>query len=162
MADGGYDSSHRAADPGTAALAQEAAASYAVYAPDHMRPVEIRAADSGELLRWVSQRLHRSILVPDLAKSGYRFMGGRLVATAHGPAALFLYDDDHGTRLAMLARPMAVERAMPMSEHAEGPVLGFTWADQGIGYSLVAEAAPETLHPLANEVRRQMDGKVEG
>lgn len=147
---------------GIAALAQEAAASYAVYAPDHMRPVELKAADSGELLRWVAQRLHRPVAVPDLSKSGYRFMGGRLVATAHGPAALFLYDDDHGTRLAMLARPMTVERNMRMSEHAEGAVNGFAWADHGMGYSLVADMKPEGLHPLANEARRQTDGRIEG
>jgi anti-sigma factor RsiW len=146
---------------GIAALAEEAAASYAVYAPDHVRPVEFKAAESGELLRWVSQRLHRSIAAPDLSKSGYRFMGGRLVATEHGPAALFLYDDDHGTRMAMLVLPMAIEGDTPMSRHAHGSVMGFAWADQGLGYSLVAETSPEALHPLADEVRRQIDAKAE-
>ena len=153
---------HPPAEPasGISALAQEAAANYAVYAPDYMHPVELRAADRGELLRWVSQRLHRPIAAPDLSQSGYRFMGGRLVATAHGPAALFLYDDDHGTRLAMLIRPMADQRNTPMSLHAQGPVSGFAWADRGLGYSLVADASPQTLNPLADEARRQIDSKA--
>jgi anti-sigma factor RsiW len=146
---------------GIAALAQEAAASYETYAPDHIRPVELKAADSGELLRWVAERLHRPVAVPDLSKSGYRFMGGRLVATQHGPAALFLYDDDHGTRLAMLARPMAIERNTRMSEHVEGAVTGFAWSDRGMGYSLVADTSPAILHPLANEARRQIDGSLQ-
>jgi anti-sigma factor RsiW len=84
---------------GVTALAQEAAESYAVYAPDHVRPVEIRAADRSELLDWVSQRLGRQVAVPDRTGSGFRFMGGRVVATAHGPAAIFMYDNDRGTRL---------------------------------------------------------------
>ncbi|HUK00485.1 MAG TPA: anti-sigma factor [Stellaceae bacterium] len=155
---------HQPAEPagGIAALAQEAAANYAVYAPDYMHPVELKAADSGELLRWVSERLHRPVTAPDLSPSGYRFMGGRLVATAHGPAALFLYDDDHGTRLAMLIRPMAVEGKTPMSEHAQGPLSGFAWADRGLGYSLVADASPQILHPLADEARRQIESKAAG
>jgi anti-sigma factor RsiW len=145
---------------GIAALAQEAAASYQVHASDHFRPVEIKAADSGELVRWVSERLQRPVVVPDLSKSGYRFMGGRLVATSHGPAALFLYDDDRGTRLGMLVRPMATEGNAPMSALAQGAVAGFAWANQGLGYSLVAEASADTLHLLANEVRRQSSGGI--
>ncbi|WP_213030186.1 anti-sigma factor, partial [Acinetobacter baumannii] len=60
---------------GLSALAQEAAYSYDVYAPDRVRPVEIRASDSAELTQWVSSRLKRAVKVPDLSTSGYRLMG---------------------------------------------------------------------------------------
>jgi anti-sigma factor RsiW len=53
-------------------------------------------------IAWVSQRFGCSVAVPDLSGSGYRSIGGRLVATAHGPAALAMHDDDHGTRLVLL------------------------------------------------------------
>jgi anti-sigma factor RsiW len=145
---------------GIASLAQEAAATYRVYAPDETRPVEFGPANTRELLQWVSVRLQRPVAVPDLAKSGYRFMGGRLVATPHGPAALFLYDDDHGTRVAMLVRPMAIERNAPMSEHTEGELANYAWSNQGLGYSLVATAPSATLHPLADEIRRQIDSST--
>ena len=154
---GGWALPHGAEAPagGIDALAREAAESYAVYASDHIRPVELRAADRGELVHWISERLQRPVAVPDLAASGYRFMGGRLVPTSHGPAALFLYDDDHGTRLALLARPMATEGNMPLAEHSEGALSGFAWSDQGLGYSLVAAGPARNLHPLADEARRQ-------
>jgi anti-sigma factor RsiW len=154
---GGWALPHAFEPPsgGIAALTQEAAESYAVYAPDHIRPVELRAADRGELVHWVSERLQRPVAVPDLAASGYRFMGGRLVPTSHGPAALFLYDDDHGTRLALLARPMATEGNMPLAEHSEGALSSFAWSDQGLGYSLVTSAPANSLQPLADEARRQ-------
>jgi hypothetical protein len=48
------------------------------------------------------------VAVPDL--SGYRFMCGRLVATVYEQAALHMYDEDHGTRLVMLARTMSTEQ----------------------------------------------------
>jgi len=141
---------------GLVALAQEATASYNVYAPDHVRPVEVRASDSAELVQWVSDRLHRPVKVPDLAASGYRLMGGRLVATQHGPAAMFMYDDDHGSRLVVLTRPMAsFDQNAPMTPQSQGDVGGFAWADDGVGYSLVGRAAPDSLKPIANEVRKQ-------
>ena len=141
---------------GLVALAQEANASYSVYAPDRVRPVEVRASDSAELVQWVSDRLHRPVKVPDLASSGYRLMGGRLVATQHGPAAMFMYDDDHGSRLVVMTRPMtSVDQNAPMTPQSQGDVAGFAWADDGLGYSLVGHAAPEALRPIANEVRKQ-------
>ncbi|HEV2676040.1 MAG TPA: anti-sigma factor [Aliidongia sp.] len=154
---GGWTLSHEdgPAPGGIASLAQEAAESYMVYAPDHLRPVELRADDRGELVHWVSERLQHPVAVPDLASSGYRFMGGRLVPTPHGPAALFLYDDDHGVRLAMLVRPMTIERDMPLAEHSHGAINGFAWSDRGLGYSLVASASAKDLQSLAVEAKRQ-------
>lgn len=154
---GGWSLPHGAPVGGIAALGREAAESYAAYAPDHIRPVELRAADRGELVDWVSARLAHPVAVPDLAASGYRFMGGRLVPTPHGPAALFLYDDDHGTRLAMLVRPMEIERDAPIARQSHGAISGYAWSDQGLGYSLVAPAAARDLPALAAEARRQTE-----
>lgn len=140
---------------GLAALAQEAADSYKVFAPDRVRPVEMRATDSAQLVQWVSNRLKQPVTLPDLTGSGYRLMGGRLIATSHGPAAMFMYDDDRGDRLVVLTRPMKSDQSAPMAPHSGGDVSGFAWADGGMGYSLVGQAAAEALKPIANEVRRQ-------
>ncbi|WP_226574537.1 anti-sigma factor family protein [Acuticoccus sediminis] len=145
---------------GVGALAREAAASYAVYAPDRLHPVEIRADDRAALDDWMAARLGRAVAIPDLAPSGYRFMGGRIVPTEHGPAVLLMYDDDKGTRLALLTRPMRADRDAPMSAHGDGEVNGVTWADAGLGYSLVGPKSADTLHPLADEARRQILGAV--
>jgi anti-sigma factor RsiW len=145
---------------GISALAQEATDSYAVFAPDRVRPVEIKATDRSELVKWASQRLSRPVAVPDLSASGYRFMGGRLIATSHGPAVLFMYDDDHGTRLVLLSRLMADDKNAPMAQHSHGSITGFAWADKGIGYSLVGHISSQLLHSLADEARRQLGGDV--
>jgi anti-sigma factor RsiW len=146
-----------AAPEGIVAVAQEAADTYAVYAPDKVHPVELRAADRAQLTDWTTQQLGRPVGVPDLTTAGYRFMGGRIVSTSHGPAAMYMYDDDHGTRLVMLARVMKdADRTAAMRPHAQGAVNGFAWADDGLGYSLVGAGQADRLHPLADEVRRQM------
>lgn len=139
---------------GVDALAQEASANYAVYAPDRLRPVELAASDGDELARWFSARLDRRVGVPDLSASGYRLMGGRLVATPHGPAGLLMYDDPRGTRLVILIRPMAQPGDAPMRENRTGSATGYAWAQDGLGYSLVGASDPAILHPLANEIRR--------
>jgi len=138
---------------GLTALAQEASDSYKVYASDRTRPVELR--DSAELVQWASNRLRQPVKLPDLSKSGYRFMGGRVVPTAHGPAAMYMYDDDRGDRLVVLTRPMASDQNAPMTPLSGSDVSGFSWADGGMGYSLIGPGAAESLRPLANEVRKQ-------
>ena len=144
---------------GLTVLAQEAADSYNVHAPDRVRPVEMRASDSAQLVQWVSDRLQQPVKVPDLTTSGYRLMGGRLVATSHGPAAMFMYDDDRGSRIVVLTRRMSsADHDARMTAHATGNVTGFSWADAGIGYSLVGQVPPESLRLVANEVRRQVRG----
>ena len=129
----------QASSGGLAALAQEAAYSYQVYAPDHVQPVEMRATDSAQLVQWVSNRLHQPVKLPDLTTSGYRLMGGRLIATSHGPAAMFMYDDDHGERLVVLTRPMRLTRAhrwrrirKTMSRALPGPMAEWAtvWSDR--------------------------------
>lgn len=141
---------------GLSALAREAAYSFRVYAPDHVRPVEMRASDSAQLVQWVSNRLKQPVKVPDLSVSGYRLMGGRLVATSHGPAAMFMYDDDHGDRIVVLTRPMnRGEQDAPMTAQSTGDVAGLAWADRGMGYTLAGQLPADTLRPIANEIRRQ-------
>jgi anti-sigma factor RsiW len=138
-----------------ATLAQEAAACFEVYAPDGVRPVELRVSESEQLVQWLSSRLQQTIKVPDLTTAGYRLLGGRLIATLHGPAAMFMYDDDRGGRLVMLTRPLIMDQDASMTPQWKGEVAGFTWADNRVGYSLVGPSAVDSLRLIAKEVRKQ-------
>ena len=146
---------------GIAALAQEAAYNFSVYGADHVHPVAIRAAARENLVSWLSSRLQTPVTVPNLSASGYRFMGGSLVATAHGPAGMLMYDNDHGIRLVMFMRPMGVDKDVPtMVPSGNGAVAGFSWSNNGIGYSLVGAVSSEILYPLANQVRSQVSSRI--
>jgi len=145
---------------GIAALAQEAADSYMVYAPDMGRPVEIKAADSSQLVKWASSRLQRPMSIPDLSASGYSFIGGRVVPTSHGPAVLFMFDNGSGTRLALLSRNMVVDREAPMKLGREDGVTSVSWARDGLGFSLVGPLDKAALHPIADKARDQLDRNI--
>src|ERR1700752_4226401 len=140
---------------GIAALAQEAAYTFNVYGADRSHPVEFGPADKAELVSWISSRTGRTVSVPDLTASGYAFKGGRLVATPHGAAGLLMYSDGQGQRLAMLVRPLAIDKDARMSEHSDGHIRGFTWASKGTGFSLVGPAPADLLHLIADEVKRE-------
>jgi anti-sigma factor RsiW len=145
----------RSETSGIVALAQEAAYTFDVYGIDRSHPVEFDATDKAQLVSWIASRIGRTVSVPDLTGSGYAFMGGRLVATPHGAAGLLMYSNGQGQRLAVLVRPMAIDRDTSMSEHSYGDIHGFTWASKGTGFSLVGPAPADLLHPIADEVRRQ-------
>ncbi|WP_206174913.1 anti-sigma factor [Variovorax sp. RKNM96] len=149
-------------DAGIPALAREATRSYVVYASDTVRPVEMGPSQRAELVDWVSSRLGRKVAIPDLTASGYTFIGGRLVMTAHGPAGLFMYDDADGARLALTVRPMTVDKDTPVMRPIEGAVAGYAWADKGLGYGVVGARKAEVLHPLADEMRRQIGVSLRG
>jgi anti-sigma factor RsiW len=138
------------------ALAEEATACFEVYAQDRVRPVELRVSEIEQLVQWLSNRLQQTIKVPDLTTAGYRLLGGRLIVTLYGPAAMFMYDDDRGGRLVMLTRPLGMYQGESMTPQWKGEVAGFTWADHGMAYSLVGPSAVDSLRLIANEVRKQV------
>lgn len=140
---------------GVHALAQEAVDNYQVYAADAHRPVELTPDQRATLVQWVSERLGAPVDPPDLQAAGYRFLGGRLVTTPNGPAALFVYEGPSADRLAVMARPMSVDRNSSMSERSFGPLDGVTWSRNGLGFSVVAPRGSGRLAPAVEEVRRQ-------
>lgn len=145
---------------GVAALEHEAVANHLVYAADRQRPIELGAAERDNLTQWVSNRLRHPVAPPDLAVLGYRFMGGRLVATAHGAAALFLYDNDRGPRLSIFVRPMRSDETTPILVLDIGAVDGCAWVEHGIGYALIPNEPYEQLERMSEYVRKQLAGRI--
>ena len=145
----------RSETSGITSLAQEAAYTFDVYGVDRSHPVEFGPTDKTQLVGWIASRTGRTVSVPDLTALGFAFMGGRVVATPHGAAGLLMYSNGNGERLAMMVRPMAIDKDTRMSEHSYGTTNGFTWASKGTGFSLVGPVSTDLLHPIADEVRRQ-------
>lgn len=140
---------------GVDALAQEAGAGYAVFAADPRRPVELGANQKDLLARWVSHRLNRPVAPPDLSAGGYRLLGGRLLATQHGAAALFIYENDRAVRLIVYVRPMKTPDTTPIEQVDVADVDGCAWVDRGVGYTVAADESYGQLLHLATQIREQ-------
>ncbi|WP_420139120.1 anti-sigma factor family protein [Sphingomonas sp.] len=141
---------------GIGALAQEATDNYRVFSVDMPAAGEVAPDGREGLLRQASLRLGRRVAIPDLSRSGYRYAGGRLVATPHGPAVLFLYNNEQGASLVLMTRPMKIDKTAPMAATRQDDVARVSWALNGMGYSVVGSRSPETLHAVAEEAQRQL------
>lgn len=141
-------------------LAREAAASYVAYAPDLVRPVEIAASDSKTLAAWTTKRVGRPIAIPDLSQTCCEFLGGRVVPTEYGPAAVLMYEDAQRTRFVILARPIEARSDLPMAAVGTRDLNGFAWVDEGIGYSLVGPLSSDAMHNIANNARNQTRNRI--
>jgi anti-sigma factor RsiW len=142
---------------GIAALTQAAIENHLVYTADYGHPVEMASDHPEGLVHWLSGRLNRQLRVPDLHTAGYQLMGGRLVAADGGPAALLMYDDAHGTRLTIFARPVLSKQDTRTITVGGQPVGGYAWICGGLGYVVLASTEAQDLRVLATLVRQQVD-----
>lgn len=127
---------------GTAAVAPmaDAVEAYRVFAADANRPVEIGADNEATLQKWLSKRLGRSITFPDLHGEGFDLLGGRLLATAEGPAALIFYQDKAGQRVSLYIRQSSrFDRGTRGSRNEDG-LLTHYWYEGGYGFAVVGRA----------------------
>jgi anti-sigma factor RsiW len=149
---------HSAQAPGRtqqamALLEQEALSSHIVYAGDRRHPIEVPGAETPHLQQWLSNRLDRSVVAPDLSDLGYRLIGGRLLATERGgAAALLMYDDTQQHRISVLLRPMAASLLAPWASVQRDGVNGRAWIGNGLGIAVVATLPQAELAPLAARI----------
>jgi anti-sigma factor RsiW len=135
-----------------ALLEQQAFASHIVYAADTRHPVEV--VEAPHLQEWLSNRLDRIVVAPDLSTFGYHLIGGRLLATERGSAAaLLMYDDAAHRRVSVLLRPGTTSKLYaPWRITRKDGVNVCAWIDDGLGVA-VAAALPETdLMPLVKQI----------
>ena len=128
-----------------------------VFAADPLHPVEFGADEQSQLVKWTSLRLGHAVAPPDLSKAGYRFLGGRIIATEHGAGCMFLYESSAGVRIALFTRPMHntdMNAEMQPAETAD--TTGFVWSRNGMGFGLVSNDPITRLHQLADQVRSEM------
>jgi anti-sigma factor RsiW len=135
-------------------LGMEAAAAHTVFAADPAHPIEIGPENRPELVAWIDRQLHRQLNVPDLSTQGYRLVGGRVLSTMIGPAAMLLYDDGRGVRITIFLQPMRSDVA-PMQPVRAGAANGYAWIDAHMGYSVISDQ-DGSMHGLADHVRQAM------
>ena len=143
----------------TTAIARGATAAYRTFVVEVAHPVEVAATQEAHLLHWLSKRLGRPLMVPDLSRFGYRLMGGRLLPAGGAAAAQLMYDDPSGRRLTVYVRAASgTETAFRFEQ--EGDAATFAWIDQGFGFAVTAMASRAELLPIAEAVYHQLSGRT--
>ena len=142
-------------------MVAEALSAHRVFAADVARPVEVAAAQEAQLVGWLSNRLGRPLVAPDLVPLGYSLLGGRLLAGAAGdPAAQLMYAGPGAERLTVYLRTDRAGGAGTEFRFAEVPAQGVTafwWVDQRFGFAVAAEGLERAaLQRVAESVHRQV------
>lgn len=140
-----------------AAMAEEALSAHRTYAVEVVHPVEVRASEEAHLAQWLSKRLKRRLVIPDLEdRFGLALVGGRLLPAGREVAALLMYADRAGSRLTLYVRSgQAGESALNFMR--EGEVSSFSWVDDGYGYVVSAAMERERLQGVARAVLADVD-----
>jgi anti-sigma factor RsiW len=135
----------------TISVAKGASAAFRTFVVEVAHPVEVGATQEEHLLQWLSKRLGRKLVAPDLARFGYRLIGGRLLPGGSGAAAQLMYEDATGRRLTLyVSAADGTETAFRFQR--DGDASTFAWIDQGFGFAVTAMATRDELLPIAEAV----------
>ncbi len=119
---------------------QDAMDAHRVFALDAL-PMEVKTSDPVELRHALEARIQRTLPVADLTRDGFTLLGGRVLSTSDGPAALVLYQDREGSKLSFYLRPSSKTAPGTRGSRQEGALLAQYWFQNGYGFALVGKAA---------------------
>lgn len=134
---------------------QDAVDAHRVFALDAL-PVEVKTSDPVQLRNALGARIAHTLPVPDLTRDGFELVGGRLLSTNDGPAALVLYRDPEGSSLSFYLRPSSRTAPGTRGSRQEGALLAQYWFENGYGFALVGKAAD----PRTERVKARFGGET--
>lgn len=139
-----------------ATVAEEASAAHRTFVVEVVHPVEVDAGRETHLLGWLSKRLGRRIVAPDLGGFGWKLIGGRLLPAGETAAAQLMYEDGGGKRLTLWVQAIDGE-ATAFRFRKEGSDSTFAWIDRGWGFAVTAPLDRDGLLPIAEAVHHRLD-----
>jgi anti-sigma factor RsiW len=127
-----------------------------LYVVDVRHPVEVPGSERDHLQQWLTKRCGWAVLAPELAATGLKLVGGRLLPGPAGPASFFMYESASGERFTIYASK-AQNETTQMRYAAEGDQSALFWADRGVGYVVSGGTDRGRLTQIAQVVYDQME-----
>lgn len=127
--------------PVAAAPMADALQAYRMFALDRHAQLDVTQRHAGDLQAWLDQHFQNAARLPNLDDAGFHPIGGRLLATDSGPAAMVLYEDRQGSAISFYIRPPSPHvGALPRGQRREGQLATAYWSGSGYNYALVSRA----------------------
>ncbi|GJG94579.1 anti-sigma factor [Cupriavidus pauculus] len=128
----------------------DAMSAYRLFAvSDTPQMVDVKASDARELQTWLNRHFVQPAPLPDFSAYGFRPVGGRLMSTEQGPAAMVLYQNPQMQAIVYYVRPSGGLR-FQNGARTEGNLMAQYWRN---GRYLYAVVSP-TDNPDAVPVQR--------
>ena len=142
-------------------LIDKAVVAHALYVKEKTHAVEA-AADSPNLMRWLSNRISTPIDAPDLAEQGYTFLGGRLLPggtgeDVPGPAAQLMYENPvSAERLTLYITAALPDKAEVWKFESRNGVEAYYWANDAVTCTIVSDLPEKDVRLLGKTIFEQL------
>ncbi|MFJ3054571.1 anti-sigma factor family protein [Herbaspirillum sp. NPDC087042] len=113
--------------------------------------VDVRNDDPARLQQWLDHHFVQAAPLPDFSAYGFRPVGGRLMASDKGPAAMVVYQNPQGQAIVYYLRPPGELFNFGSGNRREGSLLTQYWRQGRYFYAVVSPDSPATL-PLQRAV----------
>lgn len=145
-----------AANTGLDSFARQAKAAHLLYVGEVLHPVEVAGSEQDHLQTWLSKRLGATVIAPRLEGSGFTLIGGRLLPAGDRASALFMYENDRGDRISLLAThgPSRSDQSFRYAD--QDGALTISWQDGPWSYALVGALSRATQDGIARDIQKQM------
>lgn len=144
------------AAPQLASLQMDAVRAHDTFVAEVRHPVEVPASDSEHLNTWMSKRMGRDMQPPDFAASGFTLLGGRIVPSAQGPAAFYMYEDAQGQRVTLYLLPRGNGDSTAFQFAQDGATQTVFWMDEGLSCAVVGDIPRDVLNTIATAAYDQL------
>jgi anti-sigma factor RsiW len=137
-------------------LAAQALDAHKLYVVEVRHPVEVPAVQSEHLERWLTKRVGYPLRAPNLDPLGLKLIGGRLLPTADGGAAFYMYESTSGERFTLYCAKSQTPN-MAMHYNAAEKLSAVYWVDGNMAYVVTGAAERKKLWNVAETAYEQME-----
>lgn len=125
----------------------DATQAYRMFATDDMaQKVDMKTSEPDQLQGWLNQHFVQAAPMPDFSAYGFKPVGGRLMASDKGAAAMVLYQNDQGQAIVYYVRPPGELFNFGAGNRQDGNLLTQYWRQGRYFYAVVSPAdTPATL-----------------
>lgn len=139
------------------ALIEEIFEYHSVFAREPVHLAEIPASRRSELQDWLSERLGRPLVTPDLTSHGFTFAGGRMLVVNGRPVAQLLYTRPGSQPLGVCVTKLQDAPEPFRFAHDEELNL-VSWREGSYTYAIVGDVGDTELRQLAQLVAANSRG----
>jgi anti-sigma factor RsiW len=131
----------------------DATQAYRMFAGNPMaQQVDLKSNQANQLQNWLNQHFVQAALLPDFSAYGFSPVGGRLMASDKGAAAMVLYQNQQGQAIVYYMRPPGELLNFGTGNRKEGNLLTQYWRQGRYFYAVVSATDSPATAPVQRAI----------
>jgi anti-sigma factor RsiW len=157
---GGWFSALNSGTAQNMSIEQRAVVAHQVYTNEQRHAVEVTAAESDHLQKWLSKRVGQEFTIPNLEASGYPLLGGRLLAAENSPAGQLMYESADKKRLTIFVAPNPSGKDEGLQWSWKDKLVTCFWREGKLALAVTGEMSEDEMKALSKTIYEQMEKKA--